>query len=346
MVSGMRLRLIAVPDRLWADRTVPEGAKLVWCYISALSHLRTEFTLKELRQHAGISLPSLHKYLGVLSQKGWLIYERVRLRVVRCQVIGEESGPRLVLPSDILFDHNLPRGACWTWGLIFRMGGRFEYRELRKATGYSQDTLGKHVRELIAHRWLCGGPRRKARRVIYTFRGANPHALQRAQELRELERGLQAARSTPGYSQGQYILARLLREMFPGLEILENVEITGLDNIDTGGRLQVDVYVSAHKLAVEFHGPQHAGPTERYPSVEEFHAQRRRDLIKRGRCQEMGIELVALWPKDLGCEGILRALGHRLRFNGFRESRWHVIRFLEQRAEWYRKAATKGQAAV
>lgn len=341
----MRLRLVTVPDRLWADRSIPEGAKLLWCFICALAHLRGEFTLKELRQGVGISLPSLHKYLAVLSRAGWLIYDRVSLRVVRCQIVGPGGGPHLILPSDLLFDRRLPRGACWTWGLIFRMGGRFEYRELQKATGYSQDALSKHVRELIAHRWLVGGPSRKARRVIYTFRGANPHAVKRAQELRELERGLQAARTTPGYSQGQYLLARLIRVMFPGVEILENVEITGLDNVETGGRMHVDIYLSGPRLAVEFHGSQHAGPTDRYPSVEEFHARRRRDLIKRGRCQEMGIELVSLWAKDLSCEGILQALGHRLRFEGIREDRWHVVQFLEQRAEWYRRAASRGQCS-
>lgn len=338
----MRLRLVTVPDRLWADRAIPEGAKLVWCYISALTHLRSEFTLKELYSGAGISLPSLHKYLAVLSRHGWLVYERVSLRVVRCQVVQPEAGPRLVLPSDILFDHRLPRGACWTWGLIFRMRGRFEYRDLRRATGYSQDTLSKHVRQLLAHRWLVGGPQRKARRVVYSVRGANPHAIGRAQELRELERGLRVARNTPGYSQGQYILARMIRELFPGVEIIENAEITGVDNIETGGRLQIDVYAAAHKLGVEFQGNQHAGPTERYPSVEEFHARRKRDLIKRGLCQEKGIEVIPLWAKDLSCQGIVRALGHRLRFKGMREERWHVIRFLEQRAEWYRRAAARG----
>jgi len=341
----MRLRLVTVPDRLWADRRIPEGAKLVWCYVSALAHQRGEFTLKELRQGVGISLPSLRKYLATLSRAGWIACERISLRAVRCRTLGSERGPHLTLPSDILFDPRLPRGACWTWALILRMGGRFEYRELRKFTGYSQDTLSRHVRELIAHRWLVGGPTRKARRVVYTFRGANPHAVRRAQELRELERGLQAARSTPGYSQGQYILARMLREMFPGLEIFENVEITGLDNIETGGRMHVDIYISSHRLAVEFHGSQHAGPTELYPSVEEFHARRRRDLLKRGLCQEKGIELVPLWAKDLSCEGILRALGHRLRYKGVSEDRWHIIHFLEQRAEWYRKAASRGQSS-
>lgn len=341
----MRLRLVTVPDRLWADRSIPEGAKLVWCYVSALCHLRSEFTYKELREGAGISLPSLHKYLSVLSRAGWLNCARISLRVVRCEITGPMGGPRLVLPTDILFERRLPRGACWTWGLIGRMGGRFEYTELRKATGYSQDTLSKHVRALIAQRWLVGGPHRKARRVIYNVRGANPRAIQRAQELQELERGLQVARSTPGYSQGQYILARLIREMYPGVEVLENAEITGLDNVETGGRLQVDVYMPDQKLAIEFQGHQHAGPTERYPSVEEFRARRRRDLIKRGLCLEKGIELISLWPQDLSCAGIARALGHRLHFAGAREDRWHVARFLEQRAEWYRKAAARSQCS-
>lgn len=341
----MRLRLVSVPDRLWTDRSIPEGAKLVWCYIASLSHLRSEFTFKELREGAGVSLPSLRKYLSLLSRAGWLACERISLRVVRCEIAGAMTRPCLVLPTDILFERRLPRGACWTWGLIGRLGGRFEYRELRHATGYSQDTLSKHVRALIAQRWLVGGPQRRARRVIYNVRGANPRAVRRAQDLQELERGLQVARNTPGYSQGQYLLARLIQEMYPGLEVLENAEIAGLDNVETGGRLQVDLYVPDQKLAIEFQGHQHAGPTERYPSVEEFRARRKRDLIKRGLCQEKGIELISLWPQDLSSDGIARALGHRLRFEGVREDRWHVVRFLEQRAEWYRKAACRGHCA-
>lgn len=339
----VRLRLICVPDRLWADRTIPEGAKLLWCFVVALMHVRSEFTFKELCTKVGISLPSLHKYLDVLSKAGWLLYERMSLRVVRCQPLGLENGPRLILPSDLLFDSRLPRGACWTWGVIFRLGGRFEFKDLARMTSYSQDTLSKHIRQLIACRWLIGGPQRQGPRVVYTCRGANPHAIKRAQELRELERGLQAAKNTPGYSLGQFILAHLIREMCPGVTVLENVELTGLANIDTGGRMHCDLLLPDEKIAIEFQGNQHAGPTELYPSVEEFHAQRRRDLLKRGLCQELGFEVVSIWAKELSCEGIRGALGHRLKFKEDLEDRWHIVLFLEQVAERYRKAASRGQ---
>jgi len=342
----MRLRLIGVPDRLWTDRTIPEGAKLLWCFVAAVAPVRSEFTFKELCAEVGISLPSLHKYLGILSRAGWLASERVSLRVVRCRSMAADTGPRLILPSDLLFDRRLPRGSWWTWAVIFRLGGRFERKDLMRITGYSHDTLSKHIRALTAHRWLIGGPQRRGARVVYTFRGANPHAVRRAQELRELERGLQVARSTPGYSQGQFILANLIRAMCPGVTILENVELTGLANIDTGGRMHCDLLVPDAKLAVEFQGSQHAGPTELYPSVEEFHAQRRRDLLKRGLCLELGFELVTMWAKDLSVEGVRQALGHRLKFQEGPEERWHVILFLEQVAERYRKAASRGQSVT
>lgn len=334
----MRLRLVTVPDRLWSDRGIPQGAKLLWCYICALSHVRDVFSLKDLRTKVGISLPSLHRYLATLEKSGWLTCERTGLRTVRCGVHVRADGSHLILPSDVLFDLRLPRGACWTWGLIFRLGGKFDCQALRKATGYSQDTLAKHIKALVDGRWLVGGPRRERRRTTYSFRGANPHAVKRAQEVRELDRGLQVAGETPGYSKGQYILSRYFKVMCPGVRMIENAELPGLENIDTGGRMHCDIYFPVQEVAVEFHGSQHAGPTDLYPSVEEFHALRRRDLLKRGLANEMGIELISLWAHELSRERVHELFGHRLPFCCDLEDKWHLLNFLDRKAEAYRRA--------
>jgi len=338
----MRMRLIHVPDRLWTDRTLPEGAKMVWCYFRALIDFRTVFTLKEIRSTVGISLPSLHRYLGVLQRTGWITFDRIALRKVRVAVQVPEDGDYLTLPSDIIFDHDLPRGACWTWGVIFRLGGRVTYQDLRRATGYGADKLRDHLKELVGNRWLVGGSVRKARKTTYVYRGANPHAVKRAAEVRDLEAGLDLAKRTPGYSAGQFLFARLIRAMAPGIRMIENAQITGLDNPETGGRMSCDLFFPDHNLVVEFHGHQHKGPTARYPDAEEFQALRRRDMMKRAECNEMGLELVVAWPKDLSREGIRRLLGHRLPFKDDLEDQWHVILFLDRKAELYRRAALKG----
>lgn len=339
----MRLRLVHVPDRLWADRTLPEGSKILWCFFSALIHVRTVFALSEICRAVGISLPSLHHYLDILQGAGWLMFERLSLRKIRVAIQIPEDKHYLILPSDILFDLRLPRGACWTWGTIFRLGGRVTYQDLNQATGYGVKKLHRHMRALVAYRWLAGGPERKANQTIYVFRGANPHAVRRAAELRELERGLRLARETPGYSGGQFIFAQLIRAMCPGVRVIENAELTGLVNMETGGRMHCDLLFPDYNLAVEFHGHQHAGPTERYPDVEEFQALRKRDLLKRGLCQEMGLELVVAWPEDLSRDGIRRLLGHRLPFSDDLEERWHVIEFLDRKAAQYRRAAGNGR---
>lgn len=340
-ITNMRLRLIHVPDRLWADHTLPEGAKMVWCYLCALIHTRTIFTPKEIYRMVGISRHSLHHYLDILQAAGWLTFDRPALRTIRVALHTPRDGGYLILPSDVIFDLRIPRGACWTWGVIFRLGGQFTHQDLRTATGYSSDKLRRHIQHLTAHRWLVGGPQRRANKTVYVFRGANPHAVKRAAELRELERGLRVARETPGYSAGQFILARMIRAMSPGIRMIENAELTGLDNAETGGRMHCDLLFPDHNLVVEFHGYQHAGPTELYPDVEEFQALRRRDLLKRGLCQEMGLELVVVWPQNLSRDGIRRLLGHRLPFRDDVEEQWHIIEFLDRKAAQYRRAAGK-----
>ena len=69
-------------------------------------------------------------------------------------------------------------------------------------------------------------------------------------------------------------------------------------------------------------------------------------MLKRGLCLELGFELVTMWAKDLSVEGVRQALGHRLKFQEGPEERWHVILFLEQVAERYRKAASRGQSVT
>ena len=337
----MRLRLVTVPDSLWADRSLPEGAKLIWCYMQALVHVRTEFTPKEIALTTGVSLPSLHRYLHALELLGWLVVDRVGLRRLDCEVHTRDEGPHLILPSDLLFDRRLPRGACWVWGAIGRAGGQFDYGTLAQLTGYSRETVASCTGALIDSGYLVGGSSRIARQTIHRYRGANPHAVRRALEVQDLSNGLRVAKETPGYSQGQYILARLIKLMSPGINISENAELTGLDNAETGGRMHCDILLPDQKLAIEYHGNQHAGPTDLYPSVEQFRSLRQRDLLKRGLLQELGLDLVVIWAWELGRARIREVLGHRIPFVDDLSGQWHLVDFLDRQAERIRRAAAR-----
>lgn len=95
-----------------------------------------------------------------------------------------------------------------------------------------------------------------------------------------------------GVSRGQSMLLGLMRELFPGEDIVTEESI--------GHRLRLDVYCPAHKIAAEYHGRQH------FQFVEHFHKDlagfkeaQERDWQKAEICKEQGIALAVFTYKDV-----------------------------------------------
>lgn len=94
-------------------------------------------------------------------------------------------------------------------------------------------------------------------------------------------------------SQTEELCANIITEMFPNSEVLTNVRPNWLRNPRTGRNLELDIFLPNESLALEYQGQQHyIYPNRFHHSEEEFRQQIFRDVWKRQRCVEEGIDLI------------------------------------------------------
>jgi len=341
----MRPTEVLVPDTLWQNRSLLDGAKLLWCYfVAVIGAGKKQFSYAELRKAMRISQNSLLKYLGQLQQHGWLQYRKAGLRSVVVKVAQPVGMAFLRVPTDLLLEEDLPRGAIWVWSVIQRESGKaLSYKDLQKMTGYTQPTLSKYLRLLREREWLVGDHRRVNRFMAFHLQASNPREAVRQAQIKELEKIIEAAKYREGYSQGQCIAARMLMLALEEGSVIENAELTGLDNPITGGKMHVDMLVPQFNFAIEFQGRQHDGPTKRYPDVEEYKSRRVRDLVKRGLAAELGITLITIRPADLSFQRIRELASRFVPIKKDLSDQWHLIEYLEFRAAEYRRKAAAGK---
>jgi len=217
--------------------------------------------------------------------------------------------------------------------------GSFRYDWLHEVTGYSRPTLVRHLHILRATRRLVGHERRVDHCAVFELRACNPFEEQRKADIADLEQGMATARRTQGYSLGQYLLARMVKFRLAYGTVMENVEVTGLDNPATGGRMHYDIFIPEFKVAIEFNGWQHQSVTELYPSADALRAQRQRDLLKRGIAMERGDTLLVVTPLDLSFERLDELLAGHVPLKPHSDDQWHIREHLDQAAAEYRKKA-------
>lgn len=337
--AGDRPTRVWIPDSLWRDRTLPHNAKLLWAFLRIAQRTRKEYRFAELREAIGVCQNSLLAYLKALKEAGWLLATPVNRYTISFNAVWRRKGPAIVLPSDILFDVRIPEPAKWVWGLIDRRKKPYTYGYLEAVTGYCRESLVKYLGVLREHGWIENGKTRVNRRVQFPAGTYNPKAIQRKRDLEELNRGIALAATRKGYSVGQFLMARMVHFLVPHILPVENAEMMGLCNRETGGQMRLDLYLSEYKVALEFHGPQHDRTTELYPSGALLEAQQRRDRIKEEWCRAHGIHLVPVRAGDLSLERLAEVLAPRVPVNLDKSGRWHIFDWLEETAARYRKKA-------
>jgi hypothetical protein len=325
-----------VPDALWKHEGLDEGAKLLWCYLRVVRSA-DPFTFRSLREAVGICQNSLLKHLRRLEGAGWLEWIRVSRHRLTCKPKWRGGGPTLLLSTDILFDNRLCDPARWLWGVIERLGTSFTYETLEKNTGFCRESLIKYLGQLTKHGWFSGVTSRVARKIAFAPGVLNPLELKRNQELLELGRKMDAARIRPGYSLGQYLMAKMVQFLSKSDILLENAALIDMDNPETGGRLLYDLYLPEHRLAIEFNGRQHYQVTDRFPSQEALESQQQRDRLKAMLSVDMGIHLLVIQPEDLCFARLQELLAPFLTLTTDTHGRWHIYDKLARAAEAYRK---------
>ncbi len=297
---------VHVPELLWKDRCLPEGARYLWAFLRMLRIIGRRFTFAELRDLTGLSQGSVLNYLRKLKERGWLTYVRAG-RSVELRPLWPVSCASLKLQDDILLDHTLPHAARWVWGVIRTFEHEFTYQMLMERTGYSRNSLIKYLRVLEEKGYLKGTIRRSMRRKHFALSAENPAEDRRRRELELFEKDKSRADRRAGYSFGQFLMARTV-ELRTGTYVVENGELNCLVNRKTGGRLQFDLLLPEYKVALEFQGPQHYRVTRMYPSEEQLQVQQERDQMKRALSAQAGFRLAEVDACNLSFECIEQLL--------------------------------------
>lgn len=122
-------------------------------------------------------------------------------------------------------------------------------------------------------------------------------------------------------STSEIIMKRLLDEIFPGEEVLDNKRYDWLRSKTTGAKMELDRYYPELKLAFEYDGEQHFSSEAFYriaqtrgqeiteeQSQKEWELYIKNDQDKKDICQELGIKLINIKYADELDEELIRGL--------------------------------------
>src|SRR5690606_35243868 len=119
-------------------------------------------------------------------------------------------------------------------------------------------TVRKSIRQLVDAGWLAMHRKNRKAKLVISF--PNPKlALERAQ-VRRAQMRLKKTKAV-----GETLMREYLDVMVEADKYKDDYAPAALTNPHTNELLDFDRYYVDEHVAVEFNGPQHDGPTERFP---------------------------------------------------------------------------------
>jgi len=227
------------------------------------------------------------------------------------------------IPVEVFDDKRLSRSAKQLLiGLMWLAAGRKQCiatpKALAAAAGFrAKKTVLLHLKDLARLGWIDlslpdvakpemgtdGGATGRAKQLNICLR--NPIREEKARQISQLEADIKAAPN-----KGEALMRKVLDLVVPDTRFIDNYRPGFLRNPMTEQCLEYDRYYEVG-VAFEFNGPQHYGPTDRFPDPRNAAALRTRDLVKRGLSMENGITLITVRAADLSIDTICRmAEGH------------------------------------
>ena len=298
---------VHVPVALLLDPDLAATAKLLWCML-------------QLKEPSGLSRHTVHKGMAQLEAAGWLDPTPIR------------GAPAVALPADLLREAQLRAQAKLLYGALQLVSERTTYTKLSQLTGASPNTVKQGVRSLAVARWLQLRTGNKFAPIHFTLR--NPVYERQQGEVEEAQ-----VRLAENLYSGEALMRECLDLLVVSDEFEDNARPGFLVNPYTDQRLEFDRYYPP-RVAVEFNGPQHDGPTEKFPDQEAAWKQMGRDLIKAGICARRGITLITLSPEELDPERIRAKLQGLLPLRDLKEHQ-PLVRYLESECADYRRRARR-----
>lgn len=279
---------VKVPAALLRDPGLPATAKLLWMCIplTELPH-----NPDRLAARCRLAPRTVHSGLRALARAGWLPHT------------ARPAEPHASVPARLLLDKHLNYQAKLLYATLqltsgFCDGaGEATYRALCEVAGASLNTVRPAAQLLQEAGWLVLEQAHKLTPVRFELK--NPHAAKREEALDLTKRRLDR-----GEHEGETIMQELLTALVECDDFDDNVTPGYLVNPYNGEELQLDRHYIKRRIAFEFQGPQHFGPTNKYPDPEKALKQQVRDHIKEAMCRRNGIHLVTVVADELSVEAM------------------------------------------
>lgn len=308
-----------VPEQLLLDRQLPDSAKLLWVAMRLLpGGTAGNLSITKLMAVSGLSFPTVSKGLRLLKA---------------CQGWDGAGGRPAILPAALLADRvsvkeKLLYGVLQFTPRFEHPHGQVSHSGLGLLWGEHPATVRKAMSGLANGGWVAVSQRNQRSPICFTLRDP-------VQERQKREVANAGQRLKEADYLGEEIMREYLSLIVDSDQFEDNASPGFLVNPYTGERLQFDRYYPP-KVALEFNGPQHYRPTERYPSETEAMRQQARDYIKAGICALRGIRLIVLLPEDLSLSGIRSKVDGLLPLRDLSEHQ-PLVGFLESVARGYRR---------
>ena len=251
----MKATVVKVPGPLLLDRQLAESAKLLWMLLQLDARSdHAPISPRLLQARSGLTRPTVLRGLARLESAGWL---------PACPNDPQTTAPGCAdLPGDLLIDNRVGVQARLLYGALHltpgfqNRTGQFTYANLSGLTGVSPTTVKQALRALLDTGWLQVSQKSKFSPIHFTLR--HPVAQRREGEVVEAGRRLEEASFV-----GEALMREYLSLIVDSDEYEDNATPGFLVNPYTGEGMQFDRYYPP-RVAFEFNGPQHYGPTARY----------------------------------------------------------------------------------
>lgn len=141
---------------------------------------------------------------------------------------------------------------------------------------------------------------------------------------------------------GEFLAKSLMDVLIPVRNFIDNARPDFLINPLSSEPMEYDRYYP-DGWAFEFNGPQHYGPTDKFPGQQDYRDTAARDLMKQALSLKHGITLVVLTYKDLSIDGMRKAIppGIPIRAPEELDTGGPYIRALERTCKDYRAWADR-----
>lgn len=331
----MKPTVVKVPAPMLLDRRLPASAKLLWMLLRVDAPVdQGPVSSGELQARSGFARHTVLRGLARLKSAGWL----------SAPPLGRGTAPNttVLMPYDLLRENRVPAQAKLLYGGLqltskFQgAAGRFTYSELSDLIGLSHKPVRAAIRELQALGWLQISQGNRRSPILFTLR--NPVAALREADVVEAKRRLEEASFL-----GEALMREYLSLLVDSDEFEDNATPGFLVNPYTDEEMQFDRYYPP-RVAFEFNGPQHYGPTALYAKEADTRKQQGRDLIKTGICVRRGITLVVVHPADLTLKAMRQKVSGLLPLRNL-EAHAPLMAYLTDVSRAYRrKARSEGGA--